>query len=123
MDRILTFAAAFALIAGAAQAGGNPIAGRTDFNTQCGICHAVTPGSGFKMGPNLHGVVGRKAGTLAGYAYSPGMKAAGWVWTEAKLREYLPDPRGMVPGTKMTYAGLHNPQQVDDLVAFLATQK
>ncbi|MDE2357244.1 MAG: cytochrome c family protein [Alphaproteobacteria bacterium] len=124
MARLLTFTSALVLaLAGVAHAEGNPAAGRAVFQTQCSICHAVTPGAGFKMGPNLHGVVGREAGSLAGYSYSPAMKAAGFVWTEDKLRTYLPNPRATVAGTKMTYAGLHNPQQVADLVAFLATQK
>jgi cytochrome c len=87
------------------------------------MCHTATRGGPTILGPNLFGVVGRKAGTLSGYAYSPGMKAAGFTWTDQQLHDYLPAPRAMVPGTKMGYGGLKNPAQLDDLVAYLDTMK
>ena len=75
------------------------------------------------VGPNLHGLFGRKAGS-ADYQYSDAMKKSGIVWDETTLAEYLKDPKGKVPGTKMTYIGLRQEQQQQDMIAFLekATQ-
>ena len=117
-------ATAVALLAAApALAAGDPGHGKSVFAQQCAMCHTATKGGPAILGPNLFGVVGRKAGTVAGYNYSPAMKAAGWVWDQERLAAYLPGPRVMVPGTKMTYGGLHNPAQLDDLLAYLAAQK
>ncbi len=111
------------LTAAPALAAGDPGHGKTVFAQQCAMCHTATKGGPAILGPNLFGVVGRKAGTVAGYNYSPAMKAAAWVWNEERLTAYLPGPRVLVPGTKMTYGGLHNPAQLDDLIAYLAGQK
>ena len=70
-------------------------------------------------GPKLHGLVGRKAGTSAGYAYSDAMKNSGIVWDEATLAEYNRDPKDKVPGTKMLFNGVKNAGQLADLVAYL----
>lgn len=102
---------------------GDPGKGKSVFAQQCAMCHTATKGGPAILGPNLYGVVGRKAGTVAGYSYSPHMKAAGWVWTDDKLAAYLPAPRDMVPGTKMTYGGLKDPAKLADLMAYLDTQK
>jgi cytochrome c len=110
------------LLAGPAIAG-DPAAGKLVFNAQCAMCHTISTGGANLLGPNLHGVVGRTAGTLKGFAYSPAMKSAGFIWTSEKLTAYLPAPGAMVPGTKMAYAGLRPAKKVDDLVAFLETQK
>lgn len=96
----------------------NPVAGATVFK-KCAICHNVDPSGRNGLGPNLRGVMNRKAGTLAGYAYSPAMKASGLVWNEKMLTRYLASPRQVVPGTKMTFAGLPNPQEQADVIAYL----
>ena len=75
------------------------------------------------MGPPLYGVVGRKAGSIPDFSYSSTMKAAGFVWTPDQLRAYLPAPRRYLPNVKMTYPGLKNPTQLDDLIAYLETLK
>jgi cytochrome c len=80
---------------------------------RCASCHQITQGSLIKIGPNLHGVVGRKAGSLPGYSYSPALKAAGFIWTDAMLDKWLTDPNALVPGTAMAFAGL--PDQKDRL--------
>lgn len=118
---LIAFAAglAFALPAAAADAGH----GKSVFAAQCAMCHTASRGGPTILGPPLFGVVGRTAGSLAGFAYSPGMKSAGFVWSDERLRAYLPAPRAMVPGTKMTYGGLKNPAQLDDLIAYLDGQK
>ena len=93
-------AAGFVLAAGAGQADppGNAGRGEALFN-RCYICHANTKGAANRMGPDLFGVVGRKAGSYPGYSYSTAMKKAGFVWTVPKLEAYLTDPQKLVPGT------------------------
>ena len=87
---------------------------------QCRSCHAI--GAGVNgVGPSLHAVVGRTAGSLPDYNYSKAMKAAGVVWTEEALQAYLENPRAHVPGTKMTFAGLDEEQDRRDVVAYLKT--
>jgi cytochrome c len=76
-----------------------------------------------RIGPNLFGVVGRKSGTLPGYAYSSAMTKAGIIWGADTLPRYLMGPSKVVPGTKMTFAGLSNQQQAEDVTAYLATLK
>ena len=104
-------------------AAGDAGKGKGVFNAQCGICHTANKGGPAILGPNLWGVVGRKAGSVPGYNYTSGMKAAGFTWTDEKLEAYLPAPRAMVPGTKMTYGGLHDPAKLADLIAYLNTLK
>ena len=131
MDRLLNPSAAtlltvaalgLSLIATGAQAG-DAAAGRNVFNAQCSTCHSVAPSGTTIVGPNLYGVVGRKAGTLKGYAYSAAMKGSGFTWTEDQLRTYLPSPQKVLPGIKMTYFGLKNPVQLENLIAYLVTLK
>ena len=89
----------------------------------CGVCHKVGAGEKSSLGPNLFGVGGRKAGALPGYAYSPAMKAAKFVWTRDKLIAYITDPRKTVPGNKMAFAGQKNPQQAAAIADYLLTLK
>ena len=111
------------LMTSAPATAGDPGRGKAVFAQQCAMCHTATKGGPTILGPNLFGVVGRKAGSTAGYSYSPHMKAAGWTWTDDKLVAYLPAPRDMVPGTKMTYGGLHDAAKLADLMAYLDSQK
>jgi cytochrome c len=117
---IVMAALAGALIAAPAHAG-DAAAGARVFKAQCSVCHATTAGAPAGVGPRLNGVVGRKAGSAAGFAYSPAMKGSGLVWSTAELKRYLADPARAVKGNRMPYAGLKNPGQLDDVVAFLAT--
>jgi cytochrome c len=86
---------------------------------QCGVCHKVDKDGGNGLGPNLHGVVGRKAATVAGFAYSPGMKDWGQTWTEANLDKYITNPRALVAGTKMSFAGQSDPAKRAEIIAWL----
>lgn len=115
---------AAALIAAPAWADGNEARGERLFNQQCKACHTLDKGGASTVGPNLHGLFGRKAGSEGGYRSSDAMKTSGIVWDDATLAEYLKDPKGKVPGTKMVYIGLRQEQQQEDMVAFLkkATQ-
>jgi cytochrome c len=90
---------------------------------ECQGCHAVAPGGPVLVGPDLAGVVGRKAGSLAGYNYSPALKASGLAWNTANLDRWLTDPGALVPGTKMAFAGIDSPALRADVIAYLATQK
>jgi cytochrome c len=96
--------------------------GEKIFKTYCSVCHTVEPGKN-KIGPSLAGVVGRKAGTAPGYSYSDANKKSGITWTEEELDKYLTDPRAVVPGTKMIFAGLKNPDQRKAVIAYLKEQK
>jgi cytochrome c len=75
------------------------------------------------MGPNLFGVVGRKAGTYPGFSYSSAMKTSGIVWTRAKLDAFLAATQKVVPGNAMPIVGIADPGQRADIVAYLATLK
>ncbi len=99
---------------------GDAAAGEKIFAT-CSVCHSVEEGVN-KVGPSLHGVVGREAGSIEGFAYSDANKNSGITWTPEELFVYLADPQGTVPGTKMAFAGLKDPQQRADVIAYLKTQ-
>jgi cytochrome c len=86
---------------------------------KCKVCHQIGEGAKNSVGPVLNGVVGRKAGSVEGYNYSDANKNSGLTWDEATLKEYLPNPRAKVPGTKMTFAGLPNPADIDNVIAYL----
>lgn len=97
---------------------GDATKGATDFVT-CKTCHAIEAGVN-KIGPSLHNVVGRAAGTIAGFSYSPANKNSGITWTPEKLFQYLEKPQRVVPGTKMTFAGFSDPQKRADVIAYLS---
>lgn len=126
MARVLklgsTLAVVAAVAAQSAHAAGNANVGQSLF-VRCAVCHTAQSGAPNRLGPNLFGVVGRKAGTLGGYAYSRAMTNSGIVWNEGTLSHYLMGPSAVVPGTKMTFAGFSNQQQADDVSAYLATLK
>jgi cytochrome c len=111
-----------ALTAQTAFAAGDPAAGKLVF-VQCSTCHSLVPGKN-RIGPGLHGLIGRKSGTAAGYNYSAAMKNAGIIWNEDTLTRYLAGPKLLVPGNKMPFLGVPDPQKRADVVAYLmqATQ-
>jgi len=96
---------------------GDAVKGKTVF-ARCAICHDLKPGVQ-KMGPSLHGVFGRKAGTVAGFNYSPAMKSAKITWSAATLDSYVTSPAKVVPGNKMAFAGLAAPADRANLIAYL----
>jgi cytochrome c len=128
MVRILNNASAFALAAAfcatapAALAAGNAASGAELFK-RCTVCHTATKDGPNRVGPNLFGVVGRKAGTLPGYSYSTGMKNYGVVWSDDSLAKFIASPATVVQGTKMPFGGFSQTQQADDVAAYLATLK
>lgn len=92
--------------------------GETIFKRYCAVCHTVEPGKN-KIGPSLAGVVGRKAGTIPGYSYSDANKKSGITWSEEELEKYLTNPREVVPGTKMLFAGIKNPDDRKAVIGYL----
>ena len=125
MKKTLYLPVAIILVAGSASAqSGNEARGERLFNQQCKACHTLDKDGARTVGPNLHGLVGRKAGSTEGFSSSDAMKASGIVWDDKTLVEYLKNPKGRVPGTKMVFAGLKQEAQQADMIAFLrkATQ-
>lgn len=100
----------------------DPDAGARVFKSQCGTCHAAV-GDRNLVGPSLYGVIGRKAGEVPNFRYSAANKAADFTWDEARLDPYLANPKAVIPGTSMLYAGLKNDSQRADLIAYLTTLK
>lgn len=86
---------------------------------QCAACHAFQPGAGAKVGPNLSGVVGRKAASVPGFHYSPALAKSGLVWNEATLDKWLTGPQRLVPGTTMMFPGLQKPEDRKAIIAYL----
>ncbi len=110
-----------ALAAGAAEAAGDPAAGKAAFK-KCEICHSPEAGKN-KIGPSLFGVVGRHSASVSNFSYSDAMKAFNHTWDEATLDAYLTNPRQVVPGTKMVFAGIKDQKEREDVIAYLMTLK
>jgi cytochrome c len=102
----------------AAQALGDAQRGAQVF-AQCKICHSLEAGKNM-LGPSLHGLIGRKAGSVPGYAYSPAMKNANVTWNDDTLSKYLADPKAFIPGDKMAFPGIKDPSRLGDLIAYLS---
>jgi len=97
--------------------------GQQAFNNACRTCHMVREGDN-RLGPNLHKIVGRKAGSLPDYAFSSAMKEAGFVWDEQKLDRFMANPDEVVPGNSMKpYGGLSSGEDRKKIIAFLAQSR
>jgi len=117
-------ALALTCFAGAAQADGDAANGKAAFVRQCAICHTSDKGGDNRFGPNLFGIVGKKAGTVPGFGYTNAFKnRANWEWTEDAIGGWMMVPSTMIPGTAMgVFQGIAEKDR-DDLVAYLATLK
>jgi len=101
-----------------AYAAGDVAAGQRVFKI-CAECHQVGPSARAGFGPQLNGIVGRRAASTKDYRYSTAMQNSHLVWTEDKLRSFLKGPSDLVPGTKMRLWGLSNEEDVSNLLAYL----
>ena len=101
-------------------AAAKPEGGAATFKV-CSACHSGEKGGANKVGPVLWGVVGRKTGSVDGFAYSEAMKGKGGEWTYDRLAGFLNNPKGYVVGTKMVYNGVQDPEKLADLLAYLGT--
>jgi cytochrome c len=90
----------------------------------CAACHTLGEGEKTLVGPSLHGMFGRHAAAVAGFDYSPALRASGLIWTPRALEAWLADPASFVAGTKMTFTGYRSAEDRRDLIAYLlrATQ-
>jgi cytochrome c len=88
----------------------------------CRSCHTIVEGGANMTGPNLHGLFGRAAGAVEKFNYSDGVKAAGFIWDPSHLDKWLADPRGYIPGNRMTFVGVKDPKDRTDLIAYLMVE-
>ena len=116
LSTLVVIASSVAATAALAQ---DAAAGKTSFN-KCMACHSIGEGAKNKVGPELNGIDGRKSGTAEGYNYSDANKNSGITWNEALFKEYIKDPKAKVPGTKMSFAGIKNEREINDLWAFIS---
>ena len=119
MLRSLIFGALLVTVASAPALAQDAAAGEKDFAV-CRACHQIGPNAKNAVGPELNGLIGRKAGTAPGYNYSAANKNSGITWDAETLTPYLENPQGVVKGTKMIFAGIKDPQKVKDVIAFLS---
>ena len=102
---------------GMARADGDAAAGEKVF-TKCKACHVIDKPTN-RVGPSLHGVIGRTAGHVEGFKYSDAMKDSGITWDDATLDQYLADPKGFIPKNKMAFAGLKTEEERQNVIAYI----
>ena len=118
----LAVATVVALATGPALADGDAAKGEKLF-ARCKACHTINAGGPNRVGPNLHGVVGREAGTADGFRYSNAIKDSGITWTPENLDAYLTSPAKFLKGNRMSFAGLAKAEDRADIIAYLSAQK
>jgi len=111
--------AAIVLAASTAEASAQDVAAGEQSFKKCLPCHSVGEGAKNKVGPELNGLDGRKAGTAEGFNYTEGNKNSGITWNESVFKDYIKDPRAKIPGTKMVFAGIKNEEEVNNLWSYL----
>ncbi len=123
MVRVMTALALGVAVAAAPSAAlaGDAKAGQSVYKAKCAMCHGDTAKSPAGLGPRLFGVMGRKAGSLPAYNYSPAMKASGLTWNPETMKRYLAAPQSVVRGNKMPMAPMASAPDRDNVTAYLAT--
>ncbi|MEO9461181.1 MAG: c-type cytochrome [Marinomonas sp.] len=104
---------------GAASSSDTTHPGKTAF-MQCAACHSVEASDGNKLGPNLAGIIDRKAGVYEGFAFSEAMVNSDITWTREELDAFLKSPTASAPGTTMIFAGIADEKRRADLIDYLA---
>ncbi len=115
---LASLGAAMADDAPAVAAAGDPALGEKVF-VKCRACHQIGDTARNAVGPELNGVIGRHSGSVPGYNYSDANKGSGLTWDPATFRRYIASPQTVVPGTKMTFAGLTREKDIDNVLAYL----
>ena len=119
MKRIVL--AAVLAAAGFGQANAQDAAAGEKVFQVCKACHQIGDTAKNTVGPVLNGLIGRKAGSVEGYSYSAANKNSGVTWDEATFSEYIKDPKAKIPGTKMTFAGIKNETEINNLWAYISS--
>lgn len=114
-------AAAVLLVGGVQISAAQDVAASPAVFAQCSVCHSIDGSNG--VGPTLKGIVGRKAGSLPGFRFSRGMRAASLTWDASSLDRYLTDPQGLIPGNVMPFAGVLDAPARAELIAYLQSLK
>jgi len=117
--RTLAVAAVLVAVSGMTASAQDVAKGETSFH-KCLPCHSIGEGAANKIGPELNGLDGRHSGSAPGFEYSDANKNSGIVWNEQEFKKYIKDPRGVVPGTKMIFAGIKNENEINDLWAYVS---
>jgi cytochrome c len=120
VSRLFVLTALCAATSPALAQAGDPVKGKTVF-ARCALCHDVKAGPK-KMGPSLAGIFGRTSGTMAGFTYSPAMQKAKIRWDAKSIDTFLTKPSGLVPGNRMAFAGVPNPVDRANLIAYLKAE-
>ncbi|MGJ3264510.1 MAG: c-type cytochrome [Salinarimonas sp.] len=119
MRKIALIAASVLMLGGIGAAQAQDAAAGERVFRMCSACHMVGENAQNRVGPPLNGLFGRPAGSIEGYRYSSAYDSLDKVWDHENFAVYIKDPRGVTPGTRMTFAGLRNDQQIADLIAYL----
>jgi len=115
--------AAFLAISAAPALAADAAEGEKIFRRYCTACHITTAEGPKRLGPTLAGLVGRKSGSVEGFRYSEANKKADITWSPQTLDPYLKDPKGVIPGTIMAFAGVKKDDERENLIAYLQTLK
>jgi cytochrome c len=116
-------AGSFVAVASLAQTAPSGTDPQVAYNNHCRTCHSAEPGDN-RLGPSLHGVMGRKAGSVEGFAYSPGFKTTDLVWDDGNMDKFIENPNSVFPGSNMaTFAGLSDQDQRKAIIDYLKTLK
>jgi len=118
MTRTLVLISAVLVASSGGALAADVAAGEQSFK-KCLVCHSIGADAKNKVGPAQNGLDGRKAGTVEGFNYSEANKNSGITWNEQTFKQYIKAPQAMIPGTKMTFAGVTDPQEADNLWAYL----
>jgi cytochrome c len=116
----LALVAAVGLVVSTGAALAQDVAAVENSFRKCAPCHSIGPDATNKVGPVLNGLNGRPAGSVEGFNYSDANKGSGITWGEAVFKEYVTDPRGKVPGTKMVFAGIKSEKERNDLWSYVS---